>query len=138
MNDTTPYGAALLRIALGVIFIAHSAYLKIFVFTLPGTVGFFQSLGLPGVAAYATIAVEVIGGLMLILGFRVREAALALAVVSLGATWAHFGAGWLFTNEGGGWEYPLFLAVASLSVALLGPGALRFRLPKAVPALTAS
>ncbi len=129
MNDTTPYGAMVLRIALGVIFLAHSAYLKIFVFTVPGTVGFFQSLGLPGAAAYATMAVEIVGGLMLILGVRVREAALALAVVSLGATWAHSGAGWLFTNEGGGWEYPLFLAVASFAQALLGPGAWRLRLP---------
>ncbi len=124
MNTTAPLGAALLRISLGVIFLAHSAYLKIFVFTVPGTVGFFESIGLPALLAYGTIGVEIIGGILLILGVRVREAALALAVVSLGATWAHFGAGWLFTNEGGGWEYPLFLAAASVAQALLGPGSL--------------
>ncbi len=129
MNDTSPYGAAVLRISLGLIFLAHSAYLKLFVFTVPGTVGFFQSLGLPAAAAYATIGIEIIGGILLLLGVRVREAALALAVVSLGATWAHSGAGWLFTNEGGGWEYPLFLAAACFAQALLGPGAWRLRLP---------
>ncbi len=53
-----------------------------------------------------------------------------LAVVSLGATWAHSGAGWLFSNEGGGWEYPLFLAVASMSLVLLGPGAAQVNLPE--------
>lgn len=103
------------------------------VFTVPGTVGFFESLGLPALLAYATIAVEIVGGVLLILGVRVREAAIALAVVSLGATWAHFGSGWVFSNEGGGWEYPLFLAAASIAQALLGPGALRFRLPQATP-----
>ena len=35
----------------------------------------------------------------------------------------HAGNGWLFTNEGGGWEYPVFLTVAAGAVALLGDGA---------------
>jgi putative oxidoreductase len=131
MNNTEAYGATLLRIALGIVFIVHSAYLKVIVFTVPGTVGFFQSLGLPAIAAYAVMTAEIIGGAMLIVGFRVRETALVLAVIALGATWTHWGAGWLFTNEGGGWEYPLFLAVACLVQALLGAGELRLKLPKA-------
>ncbi|MEQ8315478.1 MAG: DoxX family protein [Gammaproteobacteria bacterium] len=130
MNNTEAYGATLLRVALGTIFIVHSAYLKVMVFTVPGTVDFFQSLGLPAIAAYAVMAAEIIGGAMLIIGFRVRETALVLAVIALGATWTHWGAGWLFTNEGGGWEYPLFLAVACLVQALLGAGELRLKLPK--------
>ena len=131
MNNTEAYGATLLRIALGIVFIVHSAYLKVMVFTVPGTVGFFQSLGLPAIAAYAVMTAEIIGGAMLIVGFRVRETALVLAVIALGATRTHWGAGWLFTNEGGGWEYPLFLAVACLVQALLGAGELRLKLPKA-------
>jgi putative oxidoreductase len=43
--------------------------------------------------------------------------------VLIGATWAHAGNGWLFTNKGGGWEYPLFLAFAAVAQALLGGGA---------------
>jgi len=129
MNTQQSLGAALLRIGTGIVFIAHSAYLKIFVFTVPGTVGFFESIGLPAILAYATIVAEIVGGLMLIAGVRVREAAIALTIVGLGATWAHFGAGWLFTNQGGGFEYPLFLAVATASVALIGPGSLRLSLP---------
>ncbi|MEO1204393.1 MAG: hypothetical protein AAFX10_16940, partial [Pseudomonadota bacterium] len=46
------------------------------------------------------------------------------AVVAFGATWVHAGAGWVFSNEGGGWEYPLFLGIACIAQALLGPGAL--------------
>lgn len=120
---TAPYGALLLRVSLGVMLIAHSLYLKVFVFTLPGTAQFFESLGLSGFAAYATFAVEAIAGIMLVVGFQTRLAALAVVPVLLGATWAHFGAGWLFSNEGGGWEYPLFLVMAAIVQVLLGDGA---------------
>ena len=123
---TAPYGIAALRIALGTVFIAHSLYLKLIVFTLPGTAAFFESIGLPGFAAYAVFLAEAVGGVALLLGIRTRTAAAMLLPVALGATWAHSGAGWLFTNEGGGWEYPLFLAVATGAQALLGAGALAF------------
>ncbi|HYC37826.1 MAG TPA: DoxX family protein [Usitatibacter sp.] len=123
-SRTAPYGALVLRTALGVMFIVHSVYLKLVVFTLPGTVKFFESLGLPSVAAHATIAAEALGGLMLVLGVKTRWAAAALLPVLLGATWVHWKNGWLFTNAGGGWEYPLFLAAAAVVQALLGDGAL--------------
>ena len=47
-------GALVLRVTLGTMFVAH-ALLKVFVFTLPGTVQFFGSLGLPAAVAYLTI-----------------------------------------------------------------------------------
>ncbi len=127
MNATAPYGAALLRIALAIVFLAHSAYLKVIVFSLPGTAGYFTSVGLPAVLAYVVVAVEIAGGLALLAGLRVREWSLALAVVALGAAWVHRDFGWLFTNEGGGYEFPLFLAAAAIVQALLGPGALTLR-----------
>src|SRR6476661_8306140 len=116
-------GALVLRVALGVMFLVHSLYLKLVVFTLPGTMKFYESLGLPAWGAHATIAVEVIGGVLLIAGYRTRYAALATLPVLLGATWVHSGNGWLFTNANGGWEYPVFLAVAGVVQALLGDGA---------------
>lgn len=124
MQPYSIYGPTVLRMALGVIFLAHSAYLKVVIFTIGGTVGFFESLGLPGFLAYVVLLTEIVGGILLIIGVRVKEAALSLSAVSVGATWAHSSAGWLFTNAGGGWEYPLFLAIASFSIALMGPGAL--------------
>lgn len=124
MNNNTNYGTALLRISLGIIFIAHSLYLKLIVFTLPGTVGFFESIGLPAILAYITFATEAIGGVALVLGLYARWAALSLIPIALGATWAHSGAGWVFSNAGGGWEYPLFLAIAAAVVALQGNGSL--------------
>lgn len=133
MNRYEMYGPTLLRLALGIVYLVHSAYLKVVIFTIPGTVAYFESIGLPGVSAYAVMAAETVGGIMLILGIGVREAAAVLTVVALGAVWAHSGAGWLFTNAGGGWEYPLFLAVASAVQVLLGPGALRVTLPILYP-----
>jgi putative oxidoreductase len=122
-RTTAPLAALLLRVSLGVMFIVHSVYLKGVVFTLPGTAKYFESIGLPGPLAYATFAAEAIGGVLLVLGVKARWVALALVPVLAGATWAHAGNGWLFTNAGGGWEYPLFLAIAALVQALVGDGA---------------
>ena len=115
-------GATLLRVSLGIVLIAHSAWLKVMVFGIPGTVGFFESLGLPGFSAYLTIAVEIIAGLALIVGYQVRLAALASVSVLIGASWVHSGNGWLFSNANGGWEYPVFLVAVALAVFFIGGG----------------
>ena len=114
--------AVLLRTTVGVMFVAHAA-LKYFVFTLPGTWKFFESLGLPGVLGYVTFAAELLGGLLLIAGIRTRIVALALTPFLIGATWAHAGNGWSFSAPNGGWEYPAFLAFAAAAHALIGDGA---------------
>ena len=130
--------ALLLRTSLGVMFIAH-ALLKYFVFTLPGTVQFFASLGLPGILAYATFAAELVGGALLLAGIYTRVAALALVPILLGATWAHAGNGWLFTAPNGGWEYPAFLTIVALAVGILGDGRYALgRIREAAPRITAS
>ncbi len=136
MNDArmTATAALLLRVALGTMFVAH-ALLKYFVFTLPGTAQFFGSLGLPPVLGYVTFAVELVGGVMLVLGVQTRAVALALVPVMIGATWAHAGNGWLFSAANGGWEYPAFWTVTLLVQALLGDGAYALRRPQSVPAL---
>ena len=117
-----PYAALVLRVSLGVMYIAHSLVLKHFTYTLAGTVQFFQSLGLPGALAYATFWAELIGGVLLIAGVGARWVALALVPVLAGALWVHAGNGWVFSAANGGWEYPLFLIVVSFVVALLGDG----------------
>jgi putative oxidoreductase len=123
---TAPYAALALRLALGVMFVAHGL-LKVLVFTVPGTVQFFENLGLPGPLAYLTIAAELGGGALLFLGVQTRLVAAALVPILLGATWAHLGNGWVFSAPNGGWEYPLFLAIATAVQALLGDGALALR-----------
>lgn len=137
MIDTrlAPYGALVLRVALGAMFIAHGL-LKVFVFTIPGTVAFFGSLGYPAILAYLTIAGEVVGGVMLIAGIAPRLVSLALVPVLIGAMLVHVPNGWLFTAENGGWEYPAFLVVAAIAQFLIGDGAATLvRSEKLVPAI---
>ena len=120
---TAPYAALILRLALGLMFVAHGA-LKLFVFTPAGTVGYFASLGLPAIFAYLTIAAELGGGVLLLRGVATRPVALALIPLLIGAgVRGHGGNGWVFSNQGGGWEYPAFLVVAALVQVLLGDGA---------------
>ncbi|MBF9235055.1 DoxX family protein [Microvirga alba] len=120
---TAPYAALVLRVTLGILFLAHAG-LKIFVFTPAGTAQFFGSLGLPPTLAYLTILAEVAGGVALILGFLTRWAALALIPILLGAIFTvHGPAGFFFNNPNGGWEYLAFWIAALVVQALLGDGA---------------
>jgi putative oxidoreductase len=119
-------GATLLRVALGSMWIAH-ALLKLLVFTLPGTAQFFASVGYPGALAYPVFAAELLGGIALVAGVYARQVSLLLVPVMLAATRVHLPNGWVFTAPGGGWEYPLFLTVASLAQWLVGDGAFALR-----------
>lgn len=115
--------ATILRVSLGVLFLAHT-WLKLVIFTPAGTAAFFESLGFPGFLAYIVIAAELIGGIALIVGYRTRWVSLALVPVLLGSIYApHGAAGFFFSNEGGGWEFPAFWAIALIVQALLGNGA---------------
>lgn len=117
----------LLRLALGTMFIAHGLT-KLLVWTLAGTGAFFASIGLPAWVAWPITGLELVGGVLLMLGVRVRWVALLLAVELAGASVAHLANGWRFTASGGGWEYPVFLAVTALALSLLDGG--RLTLPR--------
>jgi putative oxidoreductase len=124
---TAPYAAFILRVTLGVMFLAHAG-LKIFVFTPAGAAQFFGSLGLPPFLAYVTILAEVVGGVALIAGFMTRWAALAFIPILLGAiVTVHGPAGFFFSNPKGGWEYLAFWIAALVVQALLGDGAFALR-----------
>lgn len=122
-TQRTDAAALLLRLSLGTVLLSHGL-LKVFVFTLPGTAGFFESVGFAGWMAYPVTAFEVLGGIALILGVYSSLVALASLPVLLGAAWVHLGNGWVFTAPNGGWEYPVLLSVLAVIVALLGDGAL--------------
>jgi putative oxidoreductase len=119
VTGTTAYGALLLRVSLGVMYLAHSVVLKALTFGLAGTAKFFESIGLPGPLAYVVFAMEAVGGVLLVLGVKTRWVAAALLPVLAGATWTHAGNGWVFNAPNGGWEYPVFLAIASVVLILI-------------------
>ncbi|MVS98430.1 DoxX family membrane protein [Devosia sp. L53-10-65] len=123
--------ATILRVSMGVLFLAHAG-LKLFVFTPAGTAGYFASLGLPGPLAYLVIAAELLGGIALILGVYSRWVSLALVPILLGSIYVpHGAAGFFFSNEGGGWEFPAFWAVTLVVQALLGDGAFALKRSRA-------
>jgi putative oxidoreductase len=124
---TASYGLLLLRLALGTMWISH-ALLKLLVFTLPGAAAFFESAGLPGFLVYPVVAAEIAGGIAVISGLHGRYASALLVPILLGAAWVHFPNGRVFSNPGGGWEYPVLLAVASIVHALAGEGACALKL----------
>jgi putative oxidoreductase len=83
---TAPYAALLLRVSLGVLLLAHGLLLKVLTFGVPGTVGYFQSIGYPGFFAYLVMLGEIGGGIALILGLWTRQIALLLLLILIGTT----------------------------------------------------
>lgn len=128
MNDLNSTRWALLGLRLGLasVWLSH-ALLKYLVFTLAGTAAFLESQGLPGWFSGPLFAAELIGGLMMLLGLYARQVSLLLTPIMLGASWVHWPNGWLFTNPGGGWEYPVLLSLLSLVFWALGDGALALK-----------
>ncbi|WP_034342287.1 DoxX family protein [Deinococcus misasensis] len=118
----TQLALAILRVLIGVIFVAHG-YQKFFEYTLPGTTGAFTQMGIPlaGVVAPLVATIELIGGLALIAGLFTRIAAGLLALNMLGALLlVHIKGGFFAPN---GIEFPLALIGATVSLALAGAGA---------------
>jgi putative oxidoreductase len=132
MNDssvdasTAPYGVFALRAALGVMWIAH-ALMKYIVFTVAGFGGFLAKVGFPPELAGPVIAIELVGGILILAGIFARHVALLLIPLMAAASSVHLANGWLFSSVGGGWEYPAFLLVASFALWLLGDGAFALR-----------
>lgn len=133
-SSLVPYAATLLRFSLAAMWLSH-ALLKLLVFTIPGFAQFLVAHGMPGLLAWPVVAMELVGGLLILIGFHGRIASALLLPVLAGATEAHIGNGWVFSNAGGGWEYPLFLILMSLVHLMLGDGAFAFRSRAGAPAL---
>ncbi|WP_428609733.1 DoxX family protein [Sedimenticola sp.] len=114
-------GALLLRLALGTMWISH-ALLKWFEFTIAGFGSWLESQGLPNLMAWPVFSLELIGGIMIVLGLYGRYVSVFLMPIMLVAAWTHSANGWVHTSAGGGWEYPVFLIFASIALTLIGDG----------------
>lgn len=118
-----PHATALLRVSLGVMFLAHGLLLKLMTFGLAGTMGFFGQIGFPPVLGAVVAIAETAAGLALVAGLWTRWASLAMVPILIGATVFHLPQGWVFSAPGGGWEFPAFWTVALIVQAGLGSGA---------------
>jgi putative oxidoreductase len=126
-----PCGLFLLRLAIGVDWIAH-AFLK----TYRGMnthEALLERNGITPLLAWPTFSLEVLGGVCIILGLYSRQWA-ALLLIFLGVVvWIKWPVGWLYSNTGGGWEYPLFWLLAQMAFVLIGDGAFAIRRARLFP-----
>lgn len=120
LESFRPVGLLALRIALGIIFIAHG-YPKLA--HLRGGAqmqSFFAEHGLPGYFVYIAGVIETFGGGLLLLGLFTRPAALLLAIEMCVAIWkVHSAHGYLAVHD---YEFPLTLAASCFALATVGAG----------------
>jgi putative oxidoreductase len=83
MSNRNEIGSLLLRVVLGIVFLAHGV--SKFQGGIGNTAGWFDSIGIPGFLAYAVGTIEVVGGIALILGIGTRVVSLLLGIIMLGA-----------------------------------------------------
>lgn len=125
VRQTAPYGLALLRIVLGIAFALHG-WSKLSG-GMDGVAGFFASIGIPAASlvAWIVMIVELVGGILLIIGFLTQIVGILLALDMLGAIiFAYIGRGAPFIENGAiSWEKELVFGVAALGIALTGAGA---------------
>lgn len=123
MSTIKEIALLLSRVLFGVILIAHS-WDKFQITGLEGITGYFDSLGIPAasLAAPAVGVIELIGGIMILLGAFTRVVAVIIAVVMLGAAvFAHASFGIYAAN--GGWELVGAIGAGMLALFAIGAGA---------------
>lgn len=142
LQNNAAVGALILRLTLGGVFLAHG-FAALFIYTPAGMAQFFGAVGipLPGFSAWLLILTHLAGGAMLIAGLLTRVNALvhafamAVATVKVHLAQGFFLSGIIVDATSGstivgGYEYALTLALASVALAFVGPGA--FALDRAV------
>lgn len=115
-------GLLLARVLLGVVLIAHGGQ-KLFSNGVEGTGAFFESVGVPAARAAAGFAgtVELVGGILLVLGLLTQLVAVLVVVVMAGAyIYVHQAAG-IYAADGG-WELVAVIGLAVVVFGLVGPG----------------
>lgn len=109
------------RVALGVVLVAHG-WQKFFTYGIAGTTASFEQMGIPlaGAAAIFAAVVELIGGILLIVGLAVPLVGLLVAINMIGALLFVHAPNGVFVGDGG---YELVLVIGALGVVFAGLGA---------------
>ena len=123
MNATSRHwGITILRVMVGIVFLAHGGQ-KVFVYGFSGVQGAFGQMGIPmpTVMGPFVALLELVGGLLLVVGVGTRWVSILLAIeMAVAVLKVHLPNGFFLP---GGFEYALMMFAASCAVALEGPGA---------------
>jgi len=107
----------IMRVVLGILFLAHG--ISKFQMGLDGVAGYFQSIGIPGFMAYLVAPIELVGGILLIVGLLTRYVSIVLIVILLGAIFtAKLSLGLLGNGQMAGYELDLAYIVIALYLAV--------------------
>jgi putative oxidoreductase len=131
MRTSNDVSLTVLRLVLGVVFLAHGSQKMLGWFGGFGfhaTMGSFEKMGMPGAVALLIICTEFFGGLGLIVGLLTRIAALGIGGEMIGAIFmVHLQNGffmnWMGTQKGEGFEYHLLTIAIAAALLLRGAGA---------------
>jgi putative oxidoreductase len=115
----------LLRLVVGLNLVPHGMQKAFGAFGGPGMEGFAGSLGkmgypAPTLFAWLVMLTELVGGVLIAIGFLTRPASAALLVFMIMAVITHWGRGFFWAT--GGFEYPLMWGVAALFFLIRGGG----------------
>lgn len=109
--------ATILRLVLGATFLVHGA--AKFQGGIENTVGFFESLGLPGFSAYIVALIELVGGLAMLLGVGTRVISILFAIVlAVAVVKVKLAGGFLGNGQMAGYELDLALLAISIFLAI--------------------
>ncbi len=113
----TEIGSLVVRIFLGLSFFIHGV--TKFQNGIGNTAGWFESLGMPGFGAYIVAIIELVGGLLLVVGFGTRYIAALFILIMLGAiVKVKLAAGFMGNGQGAGYELDLAFAVMAVFLVL--------------------
>ncbi len=119
MSVKAETGTLILRVVLGIIFFVHG--LVKFQGGIGNTVGWFDSIGIPGGIAYIVAIIELVGGIALIVGFGTKIVSALLALLMIGATLkVKLAVGFLGNGQMAGYELDLALLAIALYLAING------------------
>jgi putative oxidoreductase len=109
----------MLRLFLGLSFFIHG--LVKFQGGIENTVGWFDSIGLPGILAYVVALVEMVGGIAVVIGLGTRIVSALLSIVMIGAIIkVKFALGFLGNGQMAGYELDIALLVIAVFLAMNG------------------